>query len=86
MPAMLQLVFLGDGQVQRNVPTPGDLERTEAKIRAVWDAIVRDAQEGEFRPRTSKLCDWCAHRTLCPAFDGTPPAFPAGAVPLTLGI
>jgi len=86
MPAMLQLVFLGDGQVQRNVPTPGDLERTEAKIRAVWDAIVHDAQEGDFRPRPSRLCDWCAHKPLCPAFEGTPPAFPAGAVPLTLGV
>jgi len=86
MPAMLQLVFLGDGQVQRNVPTPGDLERVEAKIRAVWEAIVRDARAGDFRPRPGRLCDWCAHRALCPAFGGTPPEFPAHAVPLTLGV
>ncbi|MGP7960843.1 RecB family exonuclease [Sanguibacter sp. A247] len=86
MPAMLQLVFLGDGQVQRSVPTTGDLERTETKIRSLWDSIVRDAREGSFAPRTSKLCDWCAHKTLCPAFGGTSPVFPAESVGLRLGI
>lgn len=86
MPAMLQLVFLGDGQVQRSVPTPRDLERTEAKIRALWDAIVHDAREGSFAPRTSKLCDWCAHKPLCPAFGGTTPVFPSDAVGLRLGL
>jgi putative RecB family exonuclease len=37
-------------------------------------------QTGDFRPSPGRLCDWCDHHALCPAFGGTPPPFPADAV------
>ena len=30
-------------------------------------------------PNKTRLCDWCDHQALCPAFGGTPPPFPAEA-------
>jgi putative RecB family exonuclease len=36
-------------------------------------------KSGDFRPSPSRLCDWCDHQALCPAFGGTPPPFPAEA-------
>ncbi|HEY0358134.1 MAG TPA: recombinase RecB, partial [Mycobacteriales bacterium] len=33
----------------------------------------------DFRPNPSKLCGWCDHQALCPAFGGTPPPFPVPA-------
>jgi putative RecB family exonuclease len=80
IPAMLQLVYLGDGQVLRSVPSEADLELTETKIRAVWDSIIGAARAGDFPPRKSALCGWCAHQALCPAFGGTAPTLDATAV------
>lgn len=79
LPKMLQLVYLGDGQVLRNEPQPGDLAVTEEKIRSIWDDIKRSAEREEWRPKKSRLCDWCNFQPICPAFDGQPPALAPGA-------
>ena len=34
------------------------------------------SQYGIFRAQPSRLCGWCAHQALCPAYGGTPPPFP----------
>ncbi|GAA4726572.1 hypothetical protein GCM10023198_59660 [Promicromonospora umidemergens] len=86
LPKMLQLVYLGDGQVLRGEPTAEHLEHTEQKIRAIWSGIEESARTGEWKPRRSKLCGWCAHQAICPEFGGTPPEIPEGAVQLRLGI
>ena len=76
VPRMLQLVYLGDGEVIRYQPDEADLLATERNIKALWSAIQRAADTGDWRPRTSRLCDWCDHRDLCPAWGGTPPPLP----------
>src|SRR6266545_1818260 len=50
--------------------------RFERKLVALWAAIERATEARDFRPKPSRLCAWCAHQALCPAFDGTPPPFP----------
>jgi putative RecB family exonuclease len=79
VPRMLQLVYLGDGQVLRHCPDEGELLATERKVRAIWQAIERAATTGDWRPSPGRLCDWCDHRALCPAFGGTPPELPGTA-------
>jgi putative RecB family exonuclease len=86
LPKMLQLVYLGDGQVLRAEPRERELEITEVKVRALWSAIERAASDDDWRPRPSKLCGWCSHQALCPAFGGTPPAIPEGALRARLGL
>ncbi len=76
VPALLQLVYLKNQQVLTYAPTEADLLATERKVVAVWAAVQRAMASGEFRPRPSRLCDWCAHQSLCPAFGGTPPPLP----------
>ena len=44
----------------------------------------RPPTTGDWRPRPSRLCDWCDHRALCPAWGGTPPELPEGAELLAL--
>ena len=46
------------------------------KIGYVPQAIERARTEGDWRPRPSRLCDWCNHKALCPEFGGTPPPLP----------
>ena len=76
VPAMLQLVYLGNGELLRYVPDEADLLATERKVEAIWQAIKRAEEAGDWRPSPGRLCDWCAHRSICPAWGGTPPPLP----------
>jgi putative RecB family exonuclease len=76
VPAMLQLIYLGSGEVLRYSPDEADLLATERKVEALWKAIAQAQQTGDWRPRRSALCGWCAHQALCPEFGGTPPELP----------
>jgi len=77
VPKLLQLMYLGNGEIVRYAPDEADLLATERKIEALWRAIERARDAGDWRPRPGKLCDWCAHQSLCPSFGGTPPPLPS---------
>lgn len=76
LPARLRLLYLADGQVLDYTPAREELLRFEKTLMAIWQAIQSAGATGDFRPSQSRLCDWCAHRALCPAFGGTPPPYP----------
>lgn len=82
VPRLLQLLYLGSGEVLRYEPDEGDLLATERKLHAVWAAISKAAESGDWRPSPSRLCDWCAHQALCPEFGGTPPPLPVPDTPV----
>ncbi|WP_299055027.1 PD-(D/E)XK nuclease family protein [uncultured Nocardioides sp.] len=85
VPAMLQLIYLGNGEVLRYAPDEQDLLATERKIEAIW-AAIRDAEStGDWQPSPGRLCDWCAHQALCPAYGGTPPPLPTPAADTDAG-
>jgi putative RecB family exonuclease len=77
VPTMLQLIYLGSGEVLRYSPEESDLLATERKVEALWQAIERALRSGDWRPRPGRICEWCAHQAICPAFGGTPPPLPA---------
>lgn len=79
VPAMLQLIYLGSGEVIRYEPDEADLRATERKLGAVWQAIRTATESGDWRPRPSGMCRWCAHQEHCPEFGGTPPPLPVEA-------
>lgn len=76
LPAQLRLIYLADGQLLDYSPDHAGLLRFEKTLIAIWRAIQTAGATGDFRPNPSRFCDWCAHRALCPAFGGTPPAYP----------
>jgi putative RecB family exonuclease len=76
VPRLLQLIYLGNGEIVRYAPDEADLLATERKINALWRAIERARSSGDWRPRRGRLCGWCAHQAICPAFGGTPPPLP----------
>ncbi|HVU91416.1 MAG TPA: PD-(D/E)XK nuclease family protein [Jatrophihabitans sp.] len=79
VPRQLRLLYLADSDSLSYTPEAEELERFERTVLAVWSAIQRALESGDFRPNPSRLCDWCGHKALCPAFGGTPPPFPADA-------
>jgi putative RecB family exonuclease len=76
IPRLLQLIYLGNGEIVRYAPDEADLVATERKINALWQAIDRARTSGDWRPRPSRLCDWCSYQSLCPVYGGTPPPLP----------
>ena len=85
IPRVLQLLYLGSGEVLRYTPDEADLLATERKVGAIWDAIRRATEQGDWRPNPGRLCDWCDHQALCPAFGGTPPGAAGAARPRGAG-
>lgn len=76
LPTRLRLVYLADGQLLDYSPDEDELLRFEKTLIAIWRAIQSAGATGDFRPRPSRLCDWCPHRAHCPVYGGTPPPYP----------
>jgi len=59
VPAMLQLVYLGNGEMLRYVPDEADLLATERKVEAIWRGVRIAGESGDWRPHPTPLCDRC---------------------------
>ena len=59
LPRLLQLTYLGSGEVLRFQPDPEDLEAFEGKLRALWASMVAVMQSEGWTPRPGPLCRWC---------------------------
>jgi putative RecB family exonuclease len=77
IPRQLRLIYLADSDTLSYAPDAAELERFERTLHAIWAAIARATQTGDFRPSPSRLCGWCDHQAHCPAFGGTPPPYPS---------
>jgi putative RecB family exonuclease len=79
VPRQLRLMYLADSDTLTYTPDADELTRFENTLRAIWAAIQRAMETGDFRPNPGRLCEWCDHQALCPSFGGTPPPFPQDA-------
>jgi putative RecB family exonuclease len=70
IPALLQLIYLGNTEVLTYAPDEADLVATERKVNAVFAAIRNAEMTGDWRPNKSRLCDWCSFQAHCPEFGG----------------
>jgi putative RecB family exonuclease len=80
VPRQLRLMYLADTDTLSYAPDATELTRFERTLKAIWEAIERATQTGDFRPSPSALCEWCDHQQRCPEFGGTPPPFPSDAM------
>jgi putative RecB family exonuclease len=76
VPAQLRLLYLADGESLTYEPEEAELRRFERTLEAIWLAIRTAGETGDFRPSPGRMCEWCSHKALCPAWDGTPPEYP----------
>lgn len=76
VPKQLKLLYLADKETLTYEPEEAELLRFERTLSAIWKAIRSAGETGDFRPRTSALCNWCDYQSLCPEFDGAPPPYP----------
>jgi len=71
-PAKVQLLYLSEPLAIITVPTEQSIRGLERKVTAIWSAVERACAAEDFRPKPSRLCDWCAFQAYCPAFGGNP--------------
>jgi putative RecB family exonuclease len=81
VPRQLRLMYLSDRQSLAYAPDEAELQRFERTLEAIWQAVMRSAKTGDFRPNKSRLCDYCDHKAFCPEFGGTPPEYPGWPEP-----
>lgn len=79
-PARIRLMYLSSGETIETTPTAQSVKFITTRTTAVWNAVERACTSGEFRPRRSKLCDYCAFQQWCPEFGGDPDEAEVGAV------
>jgi len=76
VPRVLRLLYLRDAEICDYTPDAEELQRFERTVLALWRAILQATESRDFRPKQSRLCDWCSYQTYCPVYGGTPPPFP----------
>lgn len=77
VPRLLQLIYLGNNEVISYQPDIADLQATERKVEALFAAIRRAYEQADWRPKKSRLCDWCNHKSRCPEWGGVLPPIPS---------
>ena len=69
IPKLIQLLYLGDQKMLKSSPTKRELEITHDKSLKVGNDIKISHQNNFWPTQTSRLCDWCSFKKICPAFS-----------------
>jgi putative RecB family exonuclease len=80
-PRHVQLLYLRQPLAITTRPSDRSTRGTRRTLTAVWQAVERACEREDFRPQTSRLCDYCAFQAYCPAFGGDPDEARRLAVP-----
>jgi putative RecB family exonuclease len=71
-PSRIQLLHLREPLAISTEPSEQSIRGLRGRALAIWTAVERACEREDFRPRPSKLCDFCAFKAYCPAWGGDP--------------
>jgi putative RecB family exonuclease len=80
VPDELRLYYLADGETLTYRPDEPELRRFARILDALWVAIREAGRTGDFQPNPGRMCQYCDHQAVCPAWGGTPPPYPGWPV------
>jgi putative RecB family exonuclease len=75
-PTQVQLLYLAEPLRIVTEPTDQSIRGLQIRTGAIWAAVEKACEREDFRPKPSRLCDWCSYKAWCPAFGGDPAAAP----------
>jgi len=78
-PSRIQLLYMAEPVAIVAEPSDQSIRGLQRRVGAIWSAVERACERDDFRPNPSRLCDWCAFKTFCPAWGGNPDAARAAA-------
>lgn len=64
----IQLLYLKDGVNFTHQLVAEDFEKTIKYVQESHDAIQSACETGNFPHNKSRLCDWCAYKSICPGW------------------
>lgn len=76
LPSKIQLLYLRAPVAIVATPTDASIRKVRTKSDAIFSTVERSCASGDFRPRPSRLCDWCSFKPYCPAHGGDPSTAP----------
>ncbi len=68
-PVRLRLIYLNGPMVYEIPVNDQQLDAMERQLQALWSAINRALETGNFPTRPSRLCGWCSYQDICPAVN-----------------
>jgi putative RecB family exonuclease len=71
-PTAIRLMYLRTGETITAVPSAQSVRFINTRTAAVWKAVERACNTGNFQPRQGPLCASCSFQQWCPAFGGHP--------------
>jgi putative RecB family exonuclease len=71
-PVQVKLLHLKEPMTITTEPSEQSTRGQRTKSLAIWSAIERACQSEDFRPQTSRLCNFCRFQPYCPAYGGEP--------------
>lgn len=71
-PSKIQLLYLAEPVAIIAEPSAQSIRGLQQRTTAIWKAVEQACEREDFRPRPSRLCDWCSFQQYCPAFGGDP--------------
>jgi putative RecB family exonuclease len=67
-PKALRLLYMGNATMYTVAVDDQQLDAMRRQLEALWKAINRALERGQFPPKVGPLCNWCAFQDRCPAF------------------
>lgn len=64
-----EIMYVKFKERKRYVPTPKRRNTVLKIINQTWDGVTSGCQTGQFAPQTGPLCNWCAYKNICPAWN-----------------
>jgi putative RecB family exonuclease len=83
-PTKVQLLYLAEPLRIVTEPTDQAIRGLQLRTSAIWTAVEKACEREDFRPKPSRLCDWCSYKAWCPAFGGDPSQAPKREVHIDL--
>jgi len=71
-PSKIRLMYLRTGETIEATPSDQSVKFLTRRAAAVYQAVAKACDSGDFRPRTGPLCNFCAFQTWCPSYGGDP--------------
>lgn len=71
-PSKIRLMYLKTGEIIETTPSEQSVRAITTRTTAVWKAVAKACETGEFQPRPGALCASCSFKTWCPSFGGDP--------------
>lgn len=65
----LRIFFLKEGDIMEFDLSESRRKSTTNTVTKVSNELMASCATGEFEARTSKLCDWCSFKNICPAWQ-----------------